>query len=218
MYNLVLKDLKLGVNPWFFVLPFLMGCLMLIPGWLYFLVPLYFCFITVPNIFGGFKSQNDLMFSTVLPVTKSDIVKSRVTVLVILELMHLLVAMIASIFTFQLYPKMQYFFFAPHMGFWGMCFLMMALFNLIFIPIYYKTAYKYGLATTASTVAAVLFATLVQWAGIQNDWLHSLFYGSGLDRTGLQLSILAGGVLIFIACNLLAYRMAVRRFLKVEIL
>ncbi|MEK3718364.1 ABC-2 transporter permease [Paenibacillus sp. FSL R7-0333] len=218
MYNLVLKDLKLGVNPWFFVLPLILGGLMLIPGWVYFLVPLYFCFITVPNIFGGFKSQNDLMFSTVLPVTKSDIVKSRVAVLVILELMHLLVAMIASIFTFQLYPKMQYFFFAPHMGFWGMCFLMMALFNLIFIPIYYKTAYKYGLATTASTVAAVLFATVVQWAGIQNDWLHSLFYGPGLDRTGLQFSMLVGGVLIFIACNLLAYRIAVRRFLRVEIL
>ena len=218
MYNLVLKDLKLGVNPWFFVLPFLMGGLMLIPGWVYFLVPLYFCFITIPNMFGGFKSQNDLMFSTIMPVTKTDIVKSRVTVLVVLELMHLVVAMIVSIFTFQLYPNMQYIFFAPHMGFWGLCFIMLAVFNVIFIPMYYKTAYKYGAATTASTTAAILFAGLVQWAGIQNDWLHGLFYGSGLDRTGLQLSILAGGFLIFIVCNLLAYRIAVRRFLKVEIL
>ena len=38
MYNLVMKDLKLGVNPWFFVLPFLTGALMLIPGWIYFIV------------------------------------------------------------------------------------------------------------------------------------------------------------------------------------
>lgn len=42
MYNLVMKDLKLGVNPWFIVLPFTMGALMLIPGWIYFLAPLYF--------------------------------------------------------------------------------------------------------------------------------------------------------------------------------
>ena len=72
MYNLVMKDLKLGVNPWFFALPLLMGALMLVPGWLYFLVPLYFCWITIPNMFVGFRTQNDLMFTTMMPVTKKD--------------------------------------------------------------------------------------------------------------------------------------------------
>lgn len=218
MYNLVLKDLKLGVNPWFFVLPLIMGGLMLIPGWVYFLVPLYFCFITVPNMFGGFKSQNDLIFSTMMPVTKPDIVKSRIAVIVILELMHLLIAMIFSIFTFRLYPQMTYIFFPPYMGFWGLCFIMLAVFNLIFITMYYKTAYKYGAATTASTAAAILFAGLVQWEGIQNSWMHSIFYGSGTENTALQFSILIGGILIFAAFTLLAYRIAVKRFLKVEIL
>lgn len=56
MFNLVMKDLKLGVHPMFFMLPLLTGALMLIPGWLYFVVILYFCCLTVPNIFGGFKN------------------------------------------------------------------------------------------------------------------------------------------------------------------
>ncbi|AIQ61658.1 ABC-2 transporter permease [Paenibacillus borealis] len=218
MYNLVMKDLKLGVNPWFFALPFILGGLMLIPGWVYFLVPLYFCFLTVPNMFGGFKSQNDLMFSTMMPVTKTDIVKSRITVVVILELMHLVIAMIFSIFTFRLYPHLNYIFYPPHMGFWGLCFIMLAIFNILFISMYYKTSYKYGAATTASTTAAILFAGGAQWLGIQNSWVNNIFYGSGTDNTALQLSILIAGIIIFIACTLIAYKIAVKRFLKVEIL
>ncbi|AIQ21306.1 hypothetical protein H70357_34920 [Paenibacillus sp. FSL H7-0357] len=218
MYNLVMKDLKLGVNPWFFVLPVILGGLMLIPGWVYFLVQLYFCFITVPNMFGGFKSQNDLMFSTMMPVTKTDIVKSRIAVVVILELMHLLVAMIFGIFTFLLYPHLTYIFYAPHMGFWGLCFIMLAIFNIIFISMYYKTAYKYGAATTAATTAAILFAGVAQWAGIRSPWMNDIFYGSGTDNKALQLSILIAGLVIFISFTLIAYRIAVKRFLRVEIL
>lgn len=218
MYNLVMKDLKLGVNPWFFILPLFTGALMLIPGWIYFLVPLYFCWITVPNTFGGFKTQNDLMFSTMMPVTKKDIVKARITVIVILELMHLFVAMIFSLFTFRLYPHLNYYFFAPHSGFWGLCFVMLAIFNIVLLSMYYKTAYKYGAATTASTTAAMLFAGVAQWVGIQSPWVNDIFYGSGADNTALQLSILIVGIVIFIAFTLIAYRIAVRRFLKVEIL
>lgn len=57
MYNLVMKDLKLGLNPMFFVLPVLTGALMLVPGWLYFIVILYFCWITIPIMFAGYKNS-----------------------------------------------------------------------------------------------------------------------------------------------------------------
>ncbi|WP_018754262.1 ABC-2 transporter permease [Paenibacillus terrigena] len=218
MYNLVMKDLKLGVNPWFFALPLLMGALMLVPGWLYFLVPLYFCWITIPNMFAGFRTQNDLMFTTMMPVTKKDIVKARVTVIVILELLHLVLAMIYGMITIRLYPNLTYYFFAPHMGFWGLCFVMLAIFNVIFISMYYKTAYKYGGAAAASITAAMLFAGVAQWLGIQNSFISDTFNGSGVDNTALQISILIAGIVIFIAFTMIAYRIAVQRFLKVEIL
>lgn len=218
MYNLVIKDLKLGVNFWFFVLPFLTGALMLIPGWLYFLVIMYFFWLTVPNMFGGFKAQNDLMFTAVMPVTKQDIVKARVSVIVILELMHIVIAMIFGKITLLLYPNLTYYFFAPHLGFWGLCFVMVAIFNIIFIPMYYKTAYKYGAASTASILAATLFAGVAQWLAIQNSFLSDTFNGSGANHIGLQISILAAGIVIFFAFTMIAYQIAVRRFAKVEIL
>jgi hypothetical protein len=95
-------------------------------------------------MFAGFRTQNDLIFSSMMPVTKKDMVKARVSVIVILELLHMVIAMIYGRITLRLYPNMIYYFFAPHMGFWGLCFVMLGIFNLIFISLYYKTAYKDG--------------------------------------------------------------------------
>jgi ABC-2 type transport system permease protein len=38
---------------------------------------MYFFFITVPNTFGSFRANNDMTFSVLMPVIKSDIVKAR---------------------------------------------------------------------------------------------------------------------------------------------
>lgn len=217
MYNLLIKELKLGVNPMFYILPFLTGALMLIPAWLYFLVLLYFCWITIPNIFAGYKTQNDLIFTMMMPVTKRDIVKAKVSVIVILELLHIVIAVIFGIISGQLYPNLTYYFFGPTAGFWGLCFVMLAIFNLIFISMYYKTAYKYGAAATVSITVAMLFAAGAEWLGIQNAFVFDLFKGAGADHTATQLSILIAGIAIFAICTMVSYFVAVKRFAKVEI-
>lgn len=217
MYNLVMKDLKLGVSPILFMLPLIFGALMLVPGWIYFIVVLYFCWITIPNMFAGYRSQNDLMFTAMMPVTRKDMVKARVFVIVILELLHIVLAMIFGMINFQLYPNLKHYFFAPHMGFWGLCFVMVAIFNIFFIPMFYKTAYKYGMATFSSITAAMLFACVAQWIGIQNAFVSDIFNGSGVDNNVLQLSILVAGIVIFIGVTVIGYQIAVKRFLKVEI-
>lgn len=198
-------------------MPFLTGALMLIPGWLYFLVILYFCFLTVPNMFAGYKTQNDLIFSSMMPVTKKDIVKARVSVIVILEVMHIVVAMIYGVITLRLYPNLKYFFFAPSFGFWGLCFVMLAIFNIIFIIMYYKTAYKYGAAAIVSITAAILFAGGAEWLGIQNSFVFDLFKGTSADNLAIQLSILITGIVIFAIFTVIAYHIANKRFEKVEI-
>ncbi|MEV5025497.1 ABC-2 transporter permease [Paenibacillus sp. LPE1-1-1.1] len=217
MYNLVMKELKLGVSPFFYIMPFLTGALMLIPSWLYFLVILYFCFITIPNMFAGYKTQNDLIFTSMLPVTKKDIVKAKVSVIVILELMHIVVAMIYGLISVRLYPNLTYYFYEPSLGFWGLCFVMIAIFNIIFISMYYKTAFKYGAATIVSITAAMLFAGGAEWLGIQNSFVSDLFKGTGADHLATQLSILVMGIVIFAIFTIIAYHIAIKRFEKVEI-
>ena len=217
MYNLLLKELKLGVNPFFYVMPFLTGALMLIPGWLYFVVILYFCFITVPNMSERYKTQNDLLLSMTLPVTKKDIVKAKVAVIVILELLHISTAVIYGVINTHLYPNFIYFNYGPTIGFWGLCFVMLAIFNIIFISMYYKTAYAYGAATIAGIVGAMIFAAGAEWLGIINPFIFNLFKGSSADNIAIQLTILMIGISIFLIFTYIASKIAEKRFKKVEI-
>lgn len=217
MYNLVMKDVRLAVPPFFFLFPFLFGALMLIPGWIYFIVPLYFCWITIPNVFNQFKAQNDLMFTSVMPVSKRDMVRARVTVIVGFELLHIVIAAIFGSISMILYPDVNYIFFPPNMGFWGLNLVMLAIFNLIFIPMFYKTAYKFGWALLASVIAAMLFAGTAQWLGIQSPVVNEIFYGTEAQQVTLQTIILIAGIVIFAALSMIANRLAVKRFLRVEI-
>lgn len=216
MHNLLIKELRLGVHPFFYFMPFLTGALMLIPGWLYFLVILYFCFLTIPNMFAGYKTQNDLIFSSMLPVTKKDIVKARIYVIVLLELLHLIVAMIYGAISVRFFPELVYYFFKPTFGFWGLCFVMMAIFNLIFISMYYKTAYKYGAATFASITGAMLFAIGAEWLSIENYSIYEFFKGAGSDQLANHLFVFIAGIVAFALFTIIAYYIAIKRFEKVE--
>lgn len=217
MYNLLLKELKLGINPFFYILPFLTGALMLIPGWIYFIVPLYFCWITVPNMFGNYKAQNDLLFSFMMPVTKKDIVKAKVVAIVILELLHIVIAAIFGMINTHLYPNINNFFLGPTVGFWGLCFIMLAIFNLIFISMYFKTAYKYGVPSLAAITGAMLFAGGTEWIGIKNHVVFDLFKGSGADHLAIHIPILFTGIIIFAVFTITAYHIAIKQFKKVDI-
>ncbi|SFB22246.1 ABC-2 family transporter protein [Cohnella sp. OV330] len=217
MYNLLVKDFKLGVNPWYLAMPVLTGALMLVPGWIYFLVLLYFCWITIPNMFAGFRTHNDLMFTAIMPVTKKDMVKARVLVIVCLELLHFAFAILFGAINRFLYPNFEYYFFAPTVGFLGLCFVMLAIFNLVFFPIYFKTAYKHGNAAIASITAAMLFAAGAQWLGIANADVSTVINDTGTGHLAAQSSVLIAGIAIFALFTMAAYRMAVRHFLKVEL-
>lgn len=217
MYNLLLKELKLGVNPFFYIMPFLTGALMLVPGWLYFVVFLYFCFLTIPNMFAGYKTQNDLQFSIMMPVMKKDIVKAKVVVIVILELIHIITAVIYGVLHTRLYPNFIYLFYGPTIGFWGLSFVMLGVFNLIFISMYYKTAYKYGAATVAGIIGAMLFAGGAEWLGIKNSYMFNLFKGSGVENNAIHQTILIAGIFIFAIFTYISYKIAIKRFEKVEL-
>ncbi|MHA6483486.1 ABC-2 transporter permease [Paenibacillus sp. strain BS8-2] len=217
MYNLLWKELKLGVSPFFYAMPFLTGALTLIPAWVYFLVPLYFCFITIPNMFGGYKSQNDLIFSSLMPVTRRDMVKAKVLVIVILQCLHLIVAIGFGLISVSLYPNLIYYFFEPSLAFWGLCFVMYTIFNLFFIPMYYKTAYKYGSASVVSIAFAMLFAVGAEWLGIQNKSFADLINGTGNAISGTSFILLFLGIIIFALGTFIAYLIAAKRFEKAEI-
>lgn len=214
MKNLLFKDLRIGVSPLFYVLTIIFGALMFIPGWVYFIVPLYYAFVTVPNVMAGFRSSNDLTMSVLMPVRKKDIIKARMITFGILQLMHIGFAVVFALFNNHLYKDWPFLFMRPNVAFFGIAFIIYGVFNLIVFPIHYKTAYKYGFAVILGNSIVLALATAVELTYIK--WASFREYLSG-PTDAVHLGILGAGILIFGITAFIAYNISVKNFEKVDI-
>lgn len=217
MLNLMYKEFKISIHPIYFLVALLAAALMLIPGWLYFIVLLYFAFISIPNIFAAYKTQNDLMFSFLLPVRRQEIVMARINAIIILELVHILLAFIFAVIHFMIYDLPFYFFVEPNMAFFGLVFLLFGLMNISFFPIYFKSAYKYGMATVVVNVVGVLFAAGVELLVLFNKTANAVIHNVSGNYTNIQWIILAGGMIMFVVLNWFAYKLSLKNFEKVDV-
>jgi len=212
MKNLLYKEFHLAIHPLFYLI-LLFGALLLIPQWIFFLAMMYFFFILVPNVFTMGKAQNDIMFSVLLPVPKRDVVKARVMSIVLLEVLQIVVAAIFGVIHMRVY-SVKNFLMDPNFAFFGFTFMMYALFNIVFFPMFYKTADKVGIPTIVANIVAILFASAVEFGVLLVPALKEL---DGMWNVGAQLWILAGGIVLFVLANIAAYRISARRFERVDL-
>jgi hypothetical protein len=215
MKNLLYKELKLVINPLFYLIA-LTGVLLLIPQWPYLIAMMYFFFITVPNVFQTGKVANDIGFTVMLPVRKSDVVKARLYAIAFLELVQIAVAVPFAILNNALYPQGN-FMIDANIAFFGLTFAMYGLFNLVFFPMFYRTAYKMGGAIIASILAAVLFATAAETMALMIPSAASVLDGISQAALVRQLPVLAVGIAVFAVFSWLAYRVSARRFERVDL-
>lgn len=212
MKNLLYKEFRLVIHPLFYLV-LLLGALLLIPEWVYFLAMMYFFFIVVPNVFSVAKSQNDIGFSAMLPVRRQDIVKARVYAIVIFEVVHILTAAIFAFINLAIYPKGNSLL-DTNLTYIGCVFIMYGIYNIIFFPVFYKTAYKIGLPAIAATAATILFATGVELLILFVPALRIL---DGQEHIMAQLPVLAAGIALFIVMNIAALRISTKRFMRVNL-
>lgn len=212
MRNLLYKEFRLAISALFFTMP-LFGVLLLIPQWPYFIAMMYFFFIAVPNIFAVAKAQGDIGFSASLPVRRSDIVKSRMMSVALLELLQIVVAALFAVGNLLLYPQGN-FLLDTNAAFFGFTFVMYGLYNAILFPMFYKTAYKIALPTITAIVATVVFAGIVETAVQLVPFAKAL---DGTQNIPAQMIVLFGGIVVYIMLTLLASKLSVKRFERVNI-
>ena len=213
MRNLLYKEFKLAINPMFYLVA-LLGALIMIPQWPYFIALMYFFFITVPNLFTTGKAQNDMGFSVMLPVRKRDVVGSKILAVIGLELLHIVVAAVFAAINAAVYKEGN-FLLDANVAFFGFVFVMFAIFNIIFFPMFYKTAYKVGLPTVIALTAAIVFATAVEMFVLFTPAAAAVL--DGTQQTLLQLPVLFGGIVVFVLLSALAIRISANRFEKIDL-
>lgn len=217
MKDLLYKEFKLAKHPTLFFFPFL-GALLLIPGYPYFVAFIYTC-LSIFFIFLTGRENKDIFFTVSLPVSKRDTVKARCVFIAIIELVQIIVAIPFAIIGMQInpYPQGNPVGIEANAAFFGFVFVMYALYNAVFLPLFYKTAYRAGfsllLASLTVTVYIVVIEAAVQVIPVLKTRLDTTDPGLMIR----QIPILAAGIVIYILSMLLAYQKSARNFEKVDL-
>ena len=226
MKALIYKELKLAMHPICYVFIVLFPFMILIPSY-----PLGIGFIYVltcyPILFlGANKGQqsNDLLYSTLLPVRKKDIVMARMLTVIFMQIAFILVmtalypvARIINNAVAQSAEKPSEYM-IPGLGLDSYVLLVAialigyAIADIIFFPIYYK----HGKSIVMSTLFTIL--GFVVYIGI---FTIGLPFIPGLDilnnlHLGIQFAVLGAAILISFLLHFVVYKISSKRLEKVD--
>ena len=226
MKALIYKELKLAMHPLCYVFICLFPIMILIPSY-----PLGIGFIYIlscyPILFlGANKGQqsNDLLYSTLLPVRKKDIVLARIFTVIFMQLGFILIQS-------ALYPlailinnsikvasddptKLT----IPGLGLNSFVLLLAvaivgyAIADLIFFPIYYKHGKSIVMSTLLTIFGFVIYIGLFT---IGLPYIPGLEFLNNL-HVGIQFAALGGAILISLGLHVIVYRVSAKRLEKVD--
>jgi hypothetical protein len=209
MLKLMKKEFLINLHPIYFIIPLFAGLLMFIPQWIYTVAFLYYFWISVPNLFGAYNQQRDLIFTQMLPVRRSDIVSSRIGVSLALQVLHLTLGVVFGILHNVVYGTFN-FTLDINAAFFGIVLLIFAGFNLIFFPMYLKTGYRYGKGLLYGSVYTMVLAL---GADLLNGFVPAVRHiFESPENVLIQWGILLFGLVSYIGANLLSIRLSVKHF------
>lgn len=177
MKQLLRKELKLSIQKFFYFLPIILGLLMFIPNWIFMFIFYYFIWISVPQIYGHYQATRDYEFTVMLPVKREDIVKAKAFALYIIESLHIITAVIFGLIHNHIYGSFN-FFFDINLAFFGLAILLYGLFNVIFLPGYFKTAHFFGKPLIYASIATIIFGFIFEFGIVAFPWMRDVFESS----------------------------------------
>jgi len=211
MRDLLYKELKLSINRFFYLLPLMLGLLFFIPQWFFTLTFMYFFWITVPQVYGSYLAQQDYNFISMLPVSRKDVVASKAMALVVIQLLHILIAVVFSFIHNKLYGVWN-FSLDPNIAFIGVGFFMYGLFNISFLPYYFKTGYFFGKPVILGTVVTLVYATIIEFGTIKYEFMRKIFEGDTLS----QLLVLIVGMTGFVLLSYFGIKISQKRYESID--
>ena len=179
-------------------------------------------FLICLGIFHSFQyanESNDILYSVLLPVRKSDIVKAKYVKVLLFEGIGFAIMAILTVLRMTLFGAA-----APYTAnammnatpyFLACALVIFAAFNVIFVGGYFKTAWRIGMPFLYFGIAAFLLIGI-------GEVLHHLPGLTFLNdpagsRLGIQLGILAAAAAIFAVGTYLSRRTSIRRFEQIDL-
>lgn len=216
MKNILYKELKLALHPVLYLFA-LTSALLLAPGYPYAVGMIYFIF-GVQILFQTARANKDLEFTATLPVPRAAIVLSKHLSVMLLEILQLLIAVpFALVSSLVLNKGGNAVGLDANFALFGVTLAGYSVFNLVFLPLFYKTGYKLGVPFVLGIISYGIFAALVEIVIANVPALKSNLDSLNPDTFVYQIPLLFAGILIYTASLYLSYKVSVKNFEKISL-
>ncbi|MBR2190515.1 MAG: ABC-2 transporter permease [Eubacterium sp.] len=190
----------------------------LIPGYPI-LCGVFFMTLGIFQSFQSAREANDIVFSALLPVPKTDVVKGKFLFTLFIELCGLVIMTILVLVRMTVWSNATVYtqnkLMNANFVFLAFAFLLFGLFNMIFLGGFFKTAYKLGKHFVIYIVVTFFVIGIA-------EALHFIpgleaVNAFGFDSIGLQVCALVVGVLLFVGLTLISYKKSCKNFEKIDL-
>ena len=217
MKNLLYKEFRLATP----LLTFLFlgfTAMTFLPGYPILCGAFFICF----GIFQSYqlgREDNDILYTVLLPVKKSDAVKAKYTAAVVLQMaafaMFAVFTCIRMVFLSDVSVYTSNALMGANPVFLAFVLLIFAAFNMVFIGGFFKTAYQFGKPFLCFTVVCFLLIgiaeTLHHLPGL--GWMNTL----DVERAWPQLLVLLAAVILYFMATAVSCRVSQSRFEKIDL-
>lgn len=178
-------------------------------------------FVTL-GIFQSFQSAreaNDIVFSSLLPIAKKDVVRGKYQFVMLIELCSFALMAVLTLMRMTILKDAPVYrqnaLMNANLFYLAMVLLIYGLFNAIFVGGFFKTAYKIGKPFIIHIIVTFLVIGAAE-AAHHVPHLESL-NAFGFEHIVLQFILLAAGCLLYIALTYLSYKKACADFEKIDL-
>lgn len=217
MRKLLIKELRLSTMMLTYI--FLAFALMtFIPGYPILCGAFFFC-LGIFQSYQASRENNDIMYSVLLPVSKRDVVKGKYLVAAVLQMIMFALCAICTIVRMVFLSDAGVYeanaLMSANFVYLAFVLLIFAVFNIIFIGGFFKTAYKIGKNFVVFIIVNFIIIAVA-------EALHHLPELSWLDAmdfsyAGGQMAILLIGVAVYAAVTMISCRISQRRFERIDL-
>ena len=216
MLKLLKKELRLNMPKPLYLFA-LLGAMVIIPNYPY-IVGIGYSIMHIMIYFQLINENRSQEFSAMLPIKRSDIVTSTTLVIVLCQMINVAVAAIFAYPSILINPNGGNFVGLDcNLAFFGISLICLAAFNLVVIPRYFKTGYKYGLTLILGLITFILtygvFEGLIQAIPALTKSLDSY----DADYLWARLTVFAIGVIIYPLSTFIANKIAIKKFKKLNL-
>ena len=217
MKLLLKKELTLTASPlsyWFlafFLLTFAPGYPILVGS--------FFLCLGMFQSFQAGREANDVTYTALLPVRKTDVVRAKYAFCLAIEGGYFVLTAAATLLRMTVLADVaayrQNALMTANLCYLGWLLVVFGLFNAVFVGEFFKTAYKFAKPFIAFAVAA--FVTV----GVAETLIHipglSSLNAFGFAHFGVQIGVLLGGALAFSVLTVCSMKAAVKNFEKIDL-